>query len=396
MGKWIRALLGYYRVRIRGAAPELALNRLLRGGIYFWAVDRVDDFTCDISVRKKEAQKLLELVKRVQHEGEIIRETGLTYHFRGLKRRKLFVCTVLLILVTAFVLPGFTWFLKVEGNETVPAKEILDELEDLGVGFGTWNRSIKPQQLKYKMLNRIPKLEWLTVNTSGLVATVVVRERPPAKKIIDRRLVTNIVAEQACIIDEMQVLSGQSLCKVGQTVLEGQLLVSGYADWGHCTQATRALAEIYGRTWRKQNAVIPAVYDEKVEVGATETRFALEIGRKRINFYTDSGIWGMNCDKMYERLPLTLPGGFTFPVTLIRETATARTLQEAQLPANQAQQLLLEETRRAVEADMLAGVIVQSNLAMQKQSDLYQLTGSYECREIVGKAVPALLFEERD
>lgn len=393
MTEFVRFLCGYYRVRIRGAAPEQALNRLTQEHVAFWDIQRIDDFASDISIRRKDLERVQHLAAKVQDGAEVLREAGLLCHIRGLKRRKAFLTAAALILAAAFVLPNFVWCIRVEGNELVPTEQILRELADLGVGFGTWGNSIVPQDLKNRMLNRIPQLEWLTVNRSGGIATVVVRERTPIPEIMDRRRVTNLVATRDCIITQMEVLSGQAVCQVGQTVREGELLVSGYADWEHCIQATRSLGEIYGRTWRKQDAVTPAACAVKGEAGETHTRYALLIGRKRINLYRDSGIWGTGCDKIVTYHPLTLPGNYEFPVTLIEETATERTLEMQTLTPAEAQELLTSGTSSAVRADMVAGEIVRSNVKASRDGSVYRLTGTYECREMVAKSVPAILFE---
>ena len=68
----------------------------------------------------------------------------------------------------AFVIPKFVFFYEVVGNETVPEAQILRELQNLGVGFGTYGPSIRPQELKNRMLLQIPKLQWLTVQQSGM------------------------------------------------------------------------------------------------------------------------------------------------------------------------------------------------------------------------------------
>lgn len=393
MIEFVRFLQGYYRVQIHGAAPEQALNRLTKERIPFWDIQRLDDFTCNISVRRKQVDAVLELSSKIQDRAEILEEIGLFCHFRGLKRRKAFVVSVLLIFALAFVLQNFIWCIHVEGNETIPSAQILRELENLGVGFGTRGNAIVPQELKNRMLNRIPQLEWLTVNHSGGLATVIVREREAAPPKVDQTSITNLVASRDCIIDQMEILSGQAVCKIGQTVSEGQMLVSGYADWEHCIQATPSLGEIYGRTWRRQNAVIPASYQKKAEMGNTHTRYALIFGQKRINLFGNSGIWGDSCDKMTRYHTLSLPGGYTFPATLVVETATERTTEAESISGSDAQAQLLAGTSEAVRADMIAGEILKSNLKMKKRNGVYRLTGTYECREMVARSVPAILME---
>lgn len=53
MTEFVRFLCGYYRVRIRGAAPEQALNRLTQEHVAFWDIQRIDDFASDISTAGK-------------------------------------------------------------------------------------------------------------------------------------------------------------------------------------------------------------------------------------------------------------------------------------------------------------------------------------------------------
>ncbi len=393
MTELIRLLAGYYRVRVRGAAPETALYRLTQAHIPFWDIARIDDFTSDISIRRRDLQAVQALAERVQDGAELLSEHGLLCHFRGLKRRKLFVLSVFLIFAAAYILPNFIWCLRVEGNERVPSERILRELAELGVGFGTWGGDIAPQELKDQMLNRIPELEWLTVNRSGALATVVVRERQEGGPVVDRRRVTNLVASRDCIITRMEILSGQPVHQAGDSVRAGELLVSGYADWEHCVQATLSLGEVYGRTWRRQKAVTPVEWDFKAASGGSQRRYALLLGRKRINFFQNSGIWRPECDKMTVYHPLTLPGGLVFPLTLVVETATERTLETKALGRTAASRLLKDGTAAAARADMVAGEIVRDNLKLRRGAGVYELTGSYECHEMVARSAPAIFWE---
>lgn len=392
----VRLLFGYYRVRIRGAAPETALYRLTQDHIPFWDIERVDDFSSDISIQKKNWEQVSAVAERVQEGAELLGEHGLFCHFRGLKKRKLFVFSVLLCFGLAYLLPNFVWCLHVEGNVTVPEQQILRELQELGIGFGTWGPSIVPQDLKNQMLNRVPALEWLTVNQSGGLATVVVRERQPSTGIVDRRRVTNLIASRDCILTRIEVLSGQAVCEAGQSVRTGELLVSGYADWEHCIQATRALGEIYGRTWRRQDAVIPAGWDFQSGLIGTHTRCALLIGRRRINLFQNSGIWCPECDKMVTYHQLSLPGGYSFPLTLVVETAVERTVTSGGLKQREAEAVLKAGTAAAVQADMVAGEIVREDLKVRRTGGVYELTGVYECHEMVARTAPAILMESED
>jgi len=393
MTEFVRFLLGWFLIRVRGAAPETALNRLTRARVLFWGVEKPDEFTCEFRVHRRDCARVLKLLEKSQSKAEAAAEFGLPVNLRFLRRRKLLLALAALTLVLVALAPRYVWFIRVEGNAAVPSVQIVRELRSLGVGFGTPCRSIVPQELKNKMLLKLPRLEWLTVNTSGGVATVVVRERKEPAKVTDRRAPTNLIASRDGLVTDFSVLSGYPACEVGKTVVKGQLLVSGYADYGYCTHACRAIAEVYARTWREQNAEIPEEFWEKSLPGAVKTTRYLIFGRKRIKISSDSGILPGKCDKMTVYRTLTLPGGYELPVRLETVTCTARALTRTQLEQGFAEALLKRGASDAARADMIAGTILRDNTALCRADGIYRLTGTYECREMIARPVDAKLFE---
>lgn len=182
------------------------------------------------------------------------------------------------------IVPKFVFFYTVEGNETVPSAQILRELQELGVGFGTYGPSIKPQELKNQMLLRIPKLQWLTVQRA-VRAVVVVRERPEKEPVLDRRSPVNVVASRAGVLTRVQAEAGNCLCAPGQAVSAGELLVSAYTDFGFKTQVTAARAEIYAETIRKATCVLPQHRSVKEAKTARRSAVSLLVGRRRITLF---------------------------------------------------------------------------------------------------------------
>ena len=226
----LRTLLGAFRLTVRAAAPENVLSRLSRDRVRFWDLRRDDDFTVTLTVRRRDIDRAAQLIARTQ--GEITERTalGLPVVTRRLRRRWAFFAAMALVLASMQVVTDFVWHVDVAGNDRVPAEAIRRELAELGVGFGTWGFDIVPQDLKNRMLAEIPELEWLTVVRSGGLATAVVREREPTPEVVDRRLVTNLVAVRDCLITDVEALSGQAVCAPGDTVRAGELLISGWMD----------------------------------------------------------------------------------------------------------------------------------------------------------------------
>ena len=97
---------------------------------------------------------------------------------------------------------------------------------------------------------------------------------------------------------------------------------------------------------------------------------------------------------MYRQL--TLPGGYSFPLTLVVETARERTVTPGELKQWEAEATLKSGTAAAARADMVAGEIVREDLKVRRGGGVYELTGVYECHEMVARTAPAILMESED
>lgn len=161
---------------------------------------------------QRDLPKARTAAQRAMCELCVLQEHGFRQVFGGLWKRRGFALLLLLAMAGAFVIPKFVFFYEVVGNETVPEAQILRELQNLGVGFGTYGPSIRPQELKNRMLLQIPKLQWLTVQQSGMRACVVVRERPEAIAVEERRAPMNVVAGKDGVITSVSAMEGNCLC----------------------------------------------------------------------------------------------------------------------------------------------------------------------------------------
>lgn len=221
MWRLVFFLAGWCRIRITGASPQWILSALATRRVAFREFRKTDDFTAELRILKRDLPAAYAAAQRSMCDLELMQCGGFAATFAWVKKRPLFPLLLTLTILTGTTLPRFVWFYEVTGNERVPAQKILRELDALGVGFGTYGKSIQPQWVKNHMLFRIPELQWLTVTQNGACATVVVRERPEAEPVDDRKTARNVVAARAGLVTRVSVLAGSSLCKPGDVVREG-------------------------------------------------------------------------------------------------------------------------------------------------------------------------------
>ena len=237
------------------------------------------------------------------------------------------------------------------------------------------------EQIKNAMLEEIEQLQWLGVNTKGCVAVISVRERQqkPADELLPP--VTHMIAKADGIVQSVTVTRGTALCKPGDAVTAGQKLISGYTDLGICVRGTQAKGEVYALTQRKITAISPSVYDLRGEQRGQTVKFALLIGKKRINFYKCSGILDTRCARIYSVWYMTLPGGFQLPLGIIKEVWL-----DYEASPGKPEIFDLSDAASRYLLDALAdGQILASQTALREDDSAYILNGSYVCREMIAQ-----------
>ena len=163
------------------------------------------------------------------------------------------------------------------------------------------------------------------------------------------------------------------------------MLVSGYTDCGLSIRAERSEAEIYAETERSLTAITPVAYTVRGEVQTRTQKFGLIIGKKRINFYKDSGISGSSCAKMYTEYCVTLPGGFELPIKLFAEEWITYDSSSAEAAPEQAEVLLSVFSEKYLSQQMVAGKILKQYRFIEQLNDIYRMTGEYACLEMIGQ-----------
>ena len=384
MGFWI-SMQGMLEVELTSADLSGALVAIAQAGILILRSVPNNDLTMRFSIRRQDWPKLAALSEKRGESLKILRRRGLYWPGKALLRRPVLLMGILIMLLGIFYLPGRVFFVRIEGNQTISARKIMAEAENCGIRFGASRRNVRSEKMKNALLSAIPELQWAGINTKGCVAVISVREKTVSIETEERSIVSSLIAAQDGIIVSCTVEKGNPLCKVGQAVRRGQVLVSGYTDCGLCIRAGRAIGEIYATTKRHLSAVTPMEFIQKGEKIGSEKKYSLIIGKKRINFYKDRGISGTTCDKMSDVYDWTLPGGFTLPVALAVQTVSYRKAETADADPQTVQPMLQLFAQSYLQQQMVAGQILKSTPFFDRDGICYRLTGTYACCEMIGR-----------
>lgn len=380
---------GLIEVELTAAEPEKALTAITLSGIELLEVCHDKDLVCSFSILRRDYTKLAALCKRQGQSLKIIRQRGIYYVLSNLRQRKMLLIGLGVLLFGTFFLPSRILFIRVEGNDRIPANRIISVAEDCGIHMGASRRYVRSEKVKNALLDAIPQLQWAGVNTSGCTAVISVRERAVSPALQEQNQVSSIVADRDGYILSCVVTQGTAKIQPGQSVRKGQTLISGYTECGICIQATQAEGEIIAQTSRELNVVAPVSCMKRTVGTGTTGRISLLLGKKRIFFWKGSGISDAGCGRMYRQYDFTLPGGFRLPIALCVDTYRRFDLVNCESEISSLEAF----APRYLKAQMVAGQIQSGTQAVVRSGDVLLLKGSYVCTESIGKVKPEQIGE---
>ena len=380
-----RSLAGLVVVRITSADLTGMLSQISERNIQLLRVEWKDELSCQATVYQKDSITLEKLARNHGDKLEIINKSGVYWSIKSLMHRPVLVIGVILFGLLALYMPTRILFVNVEGNTTVPTRKILEAADNCGISFFSSRREIRSEKIKNALLEQIPELQWIGVNTAGCVATINVTEKSTTDYTKDSGdVVGSIIATRDGVIQQCTVTRGDPVCRVGQAVKAGQVLVSGYTDCGIAIKATKAEAEVYALTMHQLEVVTPTNAVERASITAAETKFSLLIGKKLINLFKDSGISDTSCVKIYEEYWLTLPGGFQLPVGILRQTQICYSNQ-LETTSQDACSWLSQFAEKYLHTQMIAGQIISRDVTESCEAGSCILEGKYSCTEMIGQ-----------
>ena len=363
------------------------ITNLTNNNVEIFNIGYVNDLVIRIKIYKKDYKIVKNITNKLSISVKEIQNIRTGLHITALVRRPVLAILIFVLMISGLILPSKVLFITVEGNQTVPTKEILEAAEKCGITFGASRRKVRSEKTKNMLLEKIPKLQWAGINTTGCTAVISVHERVlQSDKNTSPRTVSSIVASNDGIIKSITVTKGTQLCNIGQAVIEGQTLVSGYSDCGIMTKASQADAEIFALTFHEINAVSPAPSYKRDDCIRKITDYSFQIGKKLIKINKDSGILDATCGKIYTEKCLQLPGGFQLPISIIKETVYFYNFSDNKtISLDNSVNWFENSVIDFLKSKMISGEIISSRTKIEETPVAKHLYGKYFCSEMIGQ-----------
>lgn len=364
-------LRGYVIIKVRGRALERFINLAAMKGIALSGVQKIGDNLMLARVSIADYRSLRPILQKVQCKVTIEEKIGLPFALSKLRTRKMLVVGAFMFFTALYVMSSFIWSVSIQGTLTLDPSAVAHLLAQHRIRPGIPRTLVEEDYAEHLILSTFPQVAWVGVNTRGtrLVVEIVEKKLPDDP----RGTVASIVADKAGIVAKLITLAGQAMVKEGDTVVPGQVLISGLvipagqgaAEGGETVQdgqlhpglgttasgAIDARGIVEARVWYEATALCPLVLHHEVPTGRKKTVRLLRfgeggrlIGRTRAPFE--------DCRQEESVRKVTLGRNGTVTVELITRTYTEVTRYEERITPEAARARAVEDARRLALAEL--------------------------------------------
>lgn len=377
---------GVTKIEASGAQPERILNYCAENGIEFWSASPCRDFSITFCVHASYADSLLARSGKNGLDVKLISETGGRKLKLGAKRRAVFLLTFVLCVSLAAVSSLFLWRIEISGNDKLSDAEILRKLAECGVDYGAYWPALSSDEIRSRIVSEMPEIAWLSLNVRSSKAEIIVHERIDKPDIVNEKSPCDIIASKSGVIRKMSVLEGESAAIVGNAVAKGDVLVRGLmsSETGD-ERYVHSMAQVIADTWYEISAQTPLLEARKTEKSGRNTAFSLVIGKKRINFFSDSRNKCDSCDKINKLKYISLGDVFTLPVGYAVERTTQYETSLLPIDEDKTVGRMKESLKNELQRRIGDGQIVSEEYSVSKTDKVMTVTLRAQCTENIAK-----------
>lgn len=387
---FIHYLLGYVRFSVSGEFPERLLNQLAANGVGIWGIRRRgNNISACIAVR--DYLKIRQYRGKNRVRTRVTERYGMPFTLRRYRLRVGLAAGLTLYIAALFFMSSFVWNIRIVGNKNLSEQEILEVCETLGLYEGAAISKLDVEQLRTRLALELDDIAWASVNIEGVRATVNISEVSGTKKETEEPC--NLVAERDGVVTALEVTSGTIAVKIGQTVREGDLLVSGITEYKDGTYSFGAsTGGVFAETERELDCFVSFAQTETVRIGAPQTRRVLSVFGLNIPLYLGS------VKGYYETETATArydDGSMYLPVSMTETEFYKTETRQFTLSEGEAREWAAAQLEKAEKEQLLSAEILSKDMQFEVTQDGVRLTARYKCRENIAKKDLLLILQEK-
>lgn len=270
--EWVR---GYVIIKVTGRMLEKLVNMAAARRIGLNDVTTLGPRMMLARVSIDDYRRLGPILRACGCWATVDQRVGAPFLLSGLARRKFLLFGLVIFVVVLHVMSSVLWTIDIIGADADQEGMIRQILCDMGIARWTPLSSVDCDAIRSEITKSVEGLAWVGVEQqgTGLILRVAGKVLPDAPA-----ATIDLVASEDSVIVRLIVLAGLPRVSEGQTVVAGQVLVSGKEPSGEDNSVVHARAIVEGRVWREGRGKTPLVVEQRVRTGRKAIQYRIVCG----------------------------------------------------------------------------------------------------------------------
>lgn len=313
-------ILGYIHIQIEGFFVERTMSQAINRKIFFWNVKRQKDTIAYANIGIKDYKNFVKIAKANKCKVKIMQKKGLPFIFNKYRKRKIFVISIVFVIIALLIMSRFIWNIQIEGIEELDKNEIMQEIENQGLKVGKYKGNINTAKIIDKIRLDRADISWVGIQIEGTNAVVKIVESKSKPEVIDDKDYCNIVSDKDAQIVKVSAQNGIPVAKPGDIVTKGDILIAGWMDGKYTgTRYVHATGEIQAKVWYSKKKKIELKQTISEKTGNLENKYEIKINNFTINLYKTLSKF-KNYDTIDTSNKIKIFSNFYLPIELVKRT----------------------------------------------------------------------------
>ena len=220
----------YIKIEFCGHSPERFINLCRQKQIAIWSLES-DTIKYSCCIYAKDFKKLKAFARKSKVKIKIVEKHGLSFVLFRYRKRKWFLLGIMLAFCMMFSLSRFIWNIEIEGNQGISDDVIYDYLKEKRIYSGMKKSKVDCDKICKELRLDFHKIIWVSASLNGTSLKLDIREgKELSGSSANMEEGHDIISQANGTISSIVTRSGVPNVKKGDTVIKGQVLVSGVIE----------------------------------------------------------------------------------------------------------------------------------------------------------------------
>lgn len=375
---------GYLCIVIEGYYIEKFINICSTKQINLWNIKKENSIKMFACIKIEDFRRIKSICRKTKCKVKIKSKRGLPFIINKYKKRKVFLLFLLLILVTIIILSNFIWNIEIEGDSSIPKEEILELVKTEGLEVGAFKGNVDTKNIINKIRLERDDVSWVGINIEGTNAVIKLVKADEKPEIIDEEEYCNIVAERDAVILKVTAQNGTPLVKEGDTVTNGDILISGWMEGKYTgKQYVHARGEVQAKVSYKTVEKVYLKETQKIETGESKNAYSVKINNFQINLPKSLPKF-QKYDTIEENKKLKLFSNFYLPFELVKYTYKEYEEKLVVHSFEEAKQIGIDRAKESLKEQLEGKEILNKEVKVVQEAEYIEVEVTYEVKENIG------------